>query len=140
MSAIRPMSGIAALLGPAHASAPAPAPPAPAAPATSATSASPTSPTARPHRDTRTEVRRLSHQLEGVFVAQLFQAMRATVSQAQGASPDGAGEEMFTSMFDDAVAGQAADRMQRGLGEALYRQLSRSLPPDPPAAPDGGTR
>jgi len=75
------------------------------------------------------KLRKASHELEGVFVQQLFAAMReATPSDdLMGASQ---GEKMFTSMLDDAMAGQAAQRFDRGLGEALYRQLSRSLPPE----------
>jgi len=58
-------------------------------------------------------------------MAQLFQAMRATVPDSGDA---GGGQAMFTSMLDDELAARAADRMHRGLGEALYRQLSRRLP------------
>ena len=73
----------------------------------------------------RAKLRTAAHQLEGVFMAQLFQAMRATVPESGDA---GGGQAMFTSMLDDEFAARAADRMHRGLGEALYRQLSRRLP------------
>ncbi|HYC33284.1 MAG TPA: rod-binding protein [Gemmatimonadales bacterium] len=73
----------------------------------------------------RSRLRQAAHQLEGVFMAQLFQAMRATVPDSGDA---GGGQAMFTSMLDDELAARAADRMHRGLGEALYRQLSRRLP------------
>lgn len=69
-------------------------------------------------------LRQAAHQLEGVFLAQLFQAIRATVPEGEGAAQ---GEAMFTAMLDDAVAARAADRLDRGLGEALYRQLARRL-------------
>jgi Rod binding domain-containing protein len=39
------------------------------------------------------------------------------------------GEDMLTSLMDDRLASVAAARMKRGLGAALYRQLSRRLPP-----------
>lgn len=87
----------------------------------------------KPHRDTRAEIRKLSNQLEGVFVSQLFQAMRDTVSQGDGLGQPSPGEQMFTSLFDDTVASQAAEHMQHGLGDALYRQLTRGMPPDPAA-------
>ena len=79
-----------------------------------------------PVDDERAKLRKASHQLEGIFLAHLFQAMRETVPQAE--SPDAAGREMFTSLLDDELASRAADQMHRGLGEALYRQLSRHLP------------
>jgi Rod binding domain-containing protein len=71
------------------------------------------------------KLRKAAHQLEGVFLSHLFQAMRESVPQ----NPDGGtGQEMFTSMLDDELASRAADQLHRGLGEALYRQLSRRLP------------
>jgi Rod binding domain-containing protein len=73
----------------------------------------------------RAKLRKAAHQLEGVFLAQLFQAMRATVPQAEGETSEG--QAMFTSMLDDEFASRAADQLHRGLGEALYRQLSRRL-------------
>ncbi len=91
---------------------------------------------ATPPRDTRAEIRKLSNQLEGVFVSQLFQAMRDTVSQGDGLGQPSPGEQMFTSLFDDAVANQAAEHLHNGLGDALYRQLTRGMPPETAAAPE----
>ena len=77
-------------------------------------------------RDGRAQLRRMAHQLEAVFLAQLFQAMRASVpDDAQAA--DTPGRELYQSLLDDQLASQAAARSERGLGEALYRQLSRRL-------------
>jgi flagellar protein FlgJ len=75
------------------------------------------------------KLRKASHQLEGIFLGQLFQAMRQTVPQADGESSEA--QQMFTSMLDDQLAAKAADQLQRGLGEAIYRQLSRQLPKTP---------
>jgi flagellar protein FlgJ len=80
------------------------------------------------HAETeRAKLRKAAHQLEGIFLGHLFQAMRETVPQDES---DGSGEgrAMFTSMLDDELAARAADQLHRGLGEALYRQLSRHLP------------
>ncbi len=65
-------------------------------------------------------LRRVAHEFEGVFVAQLFREMRATVPSED----DAPGQEMYLGLMDDALAGQAAERSTRGLGEALYRQLA----------------
>ena len=75
-------------------------------------------------------MRKLSHQLEAVFVNQLFQAMRASVPQdpVLGNAP---GAEMFTQIMDEQLSRQATERMQRGLGEHLYRQLAKRLPETP---------
>lgn len=81
-------------------------------------------------RESRAEVRKLSHQLEAVFVNQLFQAMRASIPKdpVLGNAP---GAEMFTQIMDEKLASQASERMHRGLGEHLYRQLARRLPEAP---------
>jgi Rod binding domain-containing protein len=79
--------------------------------------------------DERAKVRKLAHDLEGVFLNQLFQAMRKTVPQ-DGAIEAAPGQEMFTQLFDEKMANEASLRMTRGLGEALYRQLAARLPAD----------
>jgi Rod binding domain-containing protein len=82
----------------------------------------------------RAKLRAASHQLEGMFVRQLFEAMRKT-TQTSGSGEKSPGGEMFTSMLDDALADQAAQRFDHGIGEALYRQLSRHLGPEPSQGP-----
>jgi peptidoglycan hydrolase FlgJ len=78
------------------------------------------------------KLRKAAHDLEGVFVAELFKAMRETVPEG-GILEDSPGQELFQGMMDDRVADLYAGRSPGGLGEALYRQLSRRLP-------DEGTR
>jgi peptidoglycan hydrolase FlgJ len=68
-------------------------------------------------------LRRTAQQLEGVFVQQLFKAMRDTVPENELAG-GGLGEEIFTGLMDQNVADSAAGRWERGLGGAIYRQLS----------------
>ena len=78
---------------------------------------------------TRAKVYQLAHDLEGVFLNQLFQAMRQSVPQ-DGAIGEAPGQEMFTQLFDEKLANEASRHMTRGIGEALYRQLSARLPAD----------
>ena len=84
--------------------------------------------------ETRDQVRKLSHELEAVFINQLFQAMRASVPKDEvlGNAP---GQEMFTAMMDERLANEAAAGLERGLGESLYRQLARRLPEAPEGTP-----
>ena len=70
--------------------------------------------------DPSDRLRTVAHQFEGIFVAQLFREMRATIPTDEAE----AGQDMYTGLMDDALAGQAAQRSTRGLGEALYRQLA----------------
>lgn len=77
-------------------------------------------------RPERAELRRMCHELEGLFLRQLLESMRATARE-EGLFDSAPGEEIFTSLMDDRLASEAAQRMNRGIGEALYRQLSRRL-------------
>ena len=72
-------------------------------------------------------LRAVAKQLEGVFVQQLFKAMRETVPK-DGFSDGGAGEEIFTGLMDEKMATHVPEHWDRGLGESLYRQLRAALP------------
>lgn len=76
--------------------------------------------------DERARLREAAHALEGVFLQQLFKAMRAT-GQENSLTSGSPAEEMFTAMLDGELAQRAAQQSTAGLGEALYRQLSRHL-------------
>jgi peptidoglycan hydrolase FlgJ len=71
-------------------------------------------------------LRQAARDLEGVFVAELFKAMRETVPEG-GLTDGGMGEEMFTSMLDQKLAPQVGAGWNRGIGDALYRQLRGAL-------------
>lgn len=75
----------------------------------------------------------VTKQLEGVFVQQLFKAMRETVPQ-DGLTDGGAGEEMFTGMMDENIATHVPEQWGHGIGESLYRQLRAALPHANPGA------
>jgi len=70
-------------------------------------------------------LRQAADALNGMFLRQLFSAMRATVPDADGAGS--AGGSLFTEMLDDTLADHAATQMRTGLGEAIYRQLCQRL-------------
>ena len=68
-------------------------------------------------------LRELADQLQGVFIQQLFKAMRDTVPE-NGSVFGRSGSEMFSGIMDEHLADAAAAQLQRGLGQALYRQLA----------------
>jgi peptidoglycan hydrolase FlgJ len=78
-------------------------------------------------------------QLEGVFVEQLFKAMRETVPDG-GVVETSAGEDMFNGMFDQQLSQAAPDQWNSTLAEALFRQLRHALPPAPDTASAGVTQ
>jgi Rod binding domain-containing protein len=71
--------------------------------------------------------------LEAVFFRQMLQAMR-DATPASGLAEESAGEKAFRSMFDDEISRRAVAQNDHGLASALYRQLSRHLPPEETAA------
>ena len=73
------------------------------------------------------KLRAATKQLEGVFVQELFKAMRETVPQ-DGLTNGGAGEDIFTGLMDEKIASQMPEQWARGIGESLYRQLRAALP------------
>ena len=75
-------------------------------------------------------LRQSAEALEGVFVQQLFQAMRASVP-TDGLLERGAGEDMFGSMLDEHVAEEVA-RQGGGpndLSTAIFESLRKRLGP-----------
>jgi flagellar protein FlgJ len=82
-------------------------------------------------------LRAVAKQLEGVFVQQLFKAMRETVPQ-DGLASGGAGEEIFTGLMDERIATDVPGQWDRGIGESLYRQLRAALPHANPAPAPAG--
>lgn len=78
-----------------------------------------------PHARLRASAR----QLEGVFVGQLLKAMRASASEG-GLTGISTGEQLFTELFDERMAQEAALRSRNGIGEAIYRQMARRLSPE----------
>lgn len=57
---------------------------------------------------------------ESAFYHELFKVMRETVPEG---SMSGSGEEVFTSMLDQHMAGEAAAQQDDGLAAALYRKF-----------------
>lgn len=81
------------------------------------------------------KLREATGQLEGMFVQQLFKAMRETVPQEEGIVSGGAGEDMFTGLMDQHLAAETPRHWGGGLSDALYRQLRGHMPPSPATAP-----
>ena len=80
------------------------------------------------------KLRKVAQQLEGLFVQQMFKAMRESVPQQEGIVSGGTGEELFTSLMDQHLAAETPKHWEGGLAEAVYRQLRRGVG-DPVTAP-----
>ncbi len=86
-----------------------------------------TKPATEPTADQK-KLRKAASDLEGLFVSQMFKAMRATVPTDEGIVSGGSGEEIFTGLMDEHLAAETPSHWGGGLSEALYRQLSKGLP------------
>lgn len=84
-------------------------------------------------------LRKVANQMEGVFVEQLFKAMRETVPEG-GLLDGGMGEEIFTGLMDQHLSGIVPQRWESGLSAAIYRQLAGRLgtPEAPLDKPEAG--
>jgi len=80
------------------------------------------------------DLKKVAGQLEGVFVLQLFKAMRDTVPQEEGIVSGGSGEDIFNSLMDEHLAAETPKHWEGSLGQALYRQLQSIADKAAPAA------
>lgn len=76
------------------------------------------------------KLREACSDFEAVFWGYMMKNMRKTVAQNQdNHSVDGNQKEIFQSMFDQELATEISrSKKSLGLGESLYRSLSRSYP------------
>jgi flagellar protein FlgJ len=76
-------------------------------------------------------LRDVARQLEGVFVEQLFKAMRETVPDDGVLGPESrAGESMFTGLLDQQLAAMAPGQWQSSLAASIVRQLGGRAAPE----------
>jgi flagellar protein FlgJ len=68
--------------------------------------------------------------LEGVFVEQMFKAMRETVP-SDGIADGGQGEEIFSSLLDQKIADDVPKQWHRGIADAVFRELRDHVQPEP---------
>jgi peptidoglycan hydrolase FlgJ len=70
-------------------------------------------------------LKKSAHDLQGVFVQQLYKAMRETVPTDGGLVERSQGEDIFAGLMDEGLAADTGTRWHRGLGDAIYRALQR---------------
>ena len=85
------------------------------------------------------KLRETAKQLEGLFVQQMFKAMRDTVPQQDGIVSANAGEDMFTGLMDQHLAAETPSQWQGGLAESVYRQLRGQVAATAPQSPSSST-
>lgn len=68
-------------------------------------------------------MRKAAADLQGLFVQQMYKAMRESVSTEGGLVERSQGEEMFAGLMDERFAADTGTRWHRGLGDAIYRAI-----------------
>ena len=68
-------------------------------------------------------MRKAAADLQGLFVQQMYKAMRESVSTDDGLVERSQGEEMFAGLMDERCAADTGTRWHRGLGDAIYRAI-----------------
>jgi peptidoglycan hydrolase FlgJ len=84
-------------------------------------------------------LRKSAQDLQGLFVQQLYKAMRETVPTDGGLVDQSQGEEIFSGLMDERIAADTGTRWHRGLGDAIYRALRQKAGITDPAVAAHGS-
>jgi Rod binding domain-containing protein len=74
--------------------------------------------------DEAAQLRKAAKDFESVFVAQVLKQMRETVHKEE-MFHGGPGEDLFEGLLDEEISKRIAGQGSMGIGELLYRDLSR---------------
>ena len=72
------------------------------------------------------KLKKACEQFESVFMNELMKNMRATIEK-EGVVDGGSGEDTFTAMLDEHIAGLGVAGRTDGIAQALYDQLKQRL-------------
>lgn len=89
---------------------------------------------ARQNTDKAAELKKACADFEAIFLSQLLRTMRRTVPKS-GLLDGGLAEDIYRDMLDVEIAERMARRGGMGLGDMLYRQLSKAAGVDAAASP-----
>jgi hypothetical protein len=74
--------------------------------------------------DEAAQLRKVAKDFESIFMAQVLKGMRETVHK-EDAFHGGPGEDLFEGLLDEEISKRIAGQGSLGIGELLYRDLSR---------------
>lgn len=72
------------------------------------------------------ELKKACNDFEGIMLSMMYKEMKATVPKSEFI-PEDSGTDIFNSMLDDKLMEEASKGRNLGLGDLLYKQLSKSL-------------
>jgi len=84
------------------------------------------------------DLKKAAQGFESYFVDQMLKEMRKSIPKDDFLGDSDHQQEIFQDMSDQAVADNAAKTGSFGIANSLYRELSKSLPPNNPL-PDSST-
>jgi flagellar protein FlgJ len=74
----------------------------------------------------KAELRKAASGFEAIFVRQMLQSMRSTLSNG-GMFGSGAMGEIYSDIMDNAISEKIADRGDFGLADIIYKQMVKSI-------------
>lgn len=82
------------------------------------------------------QLKEVCHQFESLFISMLFKQMKATVPKSDYLGNDTA-SDIYKSMLDDQLC-EVASQRGIGLGDMMYKQLSKKYKKEDSASVTGG--
>ncbi|WP_024832406.1 rod-binding protein [Ruminiclostridium josui] len=82
------------------------------------------------------ELKEVCHEFESLFISMLYKQMKATVPKSDYLGSDTA-SDIYNSMLDDQLC-EVASKRGIGLGDMMYKQLSRKYKQEDSASVTGG--
>jgi Rod binding domain-containing protein len=83
---------------------------------------------------THADLKKAAQGFESYFVDQMLKEMRKSIPKDELLGDSDHQQEIFQDMSDQAVADSVSKSGSFGIGDMLYKELSKSLPPNNPAA------
>ncbi|HOM03553.1 MAG TPA: rod-binding protein [Acetivibrio sp.] len=75
------------------------------------------------------ELKKVCKEFEGILLQIVYKQMKATVPKSDFLPAD-YGREIFEDMLDEELVKESSGRLNLGLADSLYKQLSRNLKSD----------
>jgi flagellar protein FlgJ len=74
------------------------------------------------------ELKKVCQEFESIMLTMMYKQMKATVPKS-GLMPESTGRDIMESMLDEKLIEKASESKGAGLGDVLYKQLSKRLNP-----------
>ena len=81
-------------------------------------------------------LKKVSEEFEAFFIRQIFKSMRQSSQWGEGLFEKSHGREMYEGMFDDELANEISKGRGIGIGDMIYKQMSKQYAMEPVSKKD----